>query len=115
MTKVFIPNRSGHDYSPAEKFGELVYVTEGHVRKSNVNQIYRQFARAMTGAGPNDYFILTSLGVLNAVGAAVLGRKTGRLNLLLFYDGKYIEKRLDLDALLTETLEEEDTIKDGPA
>ena len=118
MDKVFIPNRSGHNFENAKVINnkpyELVFITEGHIRKNQVNQIYRQFAAAMKDAGPNDYFITSSLGILNVIGGAILARKTGRLNLLLYRDGKYDPRELDIDAMLVgDTIpEDEENIED---
>ena len=101
-TKVYVPNRSGHNYEPAREFGELIFITEGFIQKHKVNNLYRSFVDAMKDASPHDYFVLASLGVLNAIGCAVFARKTGRLNLLIFnsHNGKYEPKELDIDALL---------------
>lgn len=98
--KVFITNRGGHSYEEAKKFGELVFVTEGTINRFAVTTLYRSFIDAFEGSSPNDYFLITSVNTLNAIGSAVFARKHGRLNLLLYREGEYIVRELDIDALL---------------
>ncbi|GAH68034.1 unnamed protein product, partial [marine sediment metagenome] len=31
MSTVYVTNKSGHDYSPAESYGGLVYITTGNL------------------------------------------------------------------------------------
>ena len=98
--KVFIPNKGGHDYSKAAKFGELVFVTEGTQDRFAVSNIYRAFVDAMADSDKMDYFLPSSMNTLNTIGAAVFAKKHGRLNFLLFSEGKYIEREVDIDSLI---------------
>ena len=84
MRRVFIPNKSGHDFSPALAFGELVYVTEGLVNRYQVNKIYRLCMEAMKDAGPDDYILLSSLPIISSVMAMILGARFGKVNFLLY-------------------------------
>jgi len=97
---VYIVNESGHDYSDALRFGDLAYITRGTLDKYNVNQMYRAAVEALEDSRPNDYILLTSLSTLCSVVCAVFSRKHGRLNLLLYKDGGYIERNLQIDQLL---------------
>lgn len=98
--KVFIPNKGGHDYSDAERFGELIFVTEGTQNRFATAGIYRAFIDAMVDSDKMDYFLPSSMNIFNAIGAAVFARKHGRLNFLLFRDGGYIEREIDIDSLI---------------
>lgn len=98
--KVFIPNKGGHNYRDAERFGELIYVTEGNINRFAVSNIYRAFIDAMVDSHSNDFFVPTSMNVLNSIGAGVFVRKHGTLNLLLYKDGAYTARELDIDSLL---------------
>jgi len=102
MPTVFILNRGGHDYSEAERFGELAYVTHGNLDRFGTNAMYRACVDAFQKASDKDYIVITSLTILCAVACAVFARKFGKLNLLLFKDGKYIERKMLLDILLEE-------------
>lgn len=98
--KVFVTNKGGHNYSDAERFGELIFMTEGSQNRFAVSSTYRAFIDAMSDSNENDYLLITSMNVLNAIAAAIFARKHGRLNLLLFNRGKYEARELDIDSLL---------------
>ena len=102
--KVFICNKGGHNYEGAEKYGELVYITEGSINRFATSSLYRSFVECLEDSSKDDYFLITSVNTLNAIGAAVFARKHGRLNLLLYKGGdqdeKYILREIDIDSLL---------------
>lgn len=100
--KVFIPNKGGHDYSKAERYGELVFVTEGFIDRWAVTHMYRSWIKALETSDPNDWILETSLNTLCSVGASVFSLKHQRLNLLLFKDGDYLARTLLVDELLKE-------------
>lgn len=105
--RVYVINRSAHDNSPAERFGELIYITEGRVEKYNTNQMYRIFVEAFADSQPSDYILPTSLNVLCCMACAVFARQHGTLNLLLYKNGGYVERNHQLDALLSKDDETE--------
>ena len=78
----------------AETFGELHYVTQGMLDRYGVNAMYRAASKAFECATEKDYIVVSSLTIFCCVACAVFARKFGRLNLLLFKDGKYIERKL---------------------
>lgn len=80
---VFIPNK-GHDFAAAEKYGKLVFLTEGHVSRLNTSQLYRQIADGMQDARADDLLLLTGMNVLNCIAAAIMAKRFGCLNLLLY-------------------------------
>lgn len=106
--KVFVVNKSGHDYSEAKKYGKLVYLTTGHLRADKVNSFYRDIAEKMRDSSPNDFVLITSLPILCSVACSIMSFLHGRINLLLFKDGKYRVRTVKLDELLVscETAEE---------
>ena len=91
---VYITNRSAHDYSDAERFGEVHYVTERRVDRFNVTDMVRYAEEAFLESTENDYILLTSLTILCSICCSVFVAKHGRLNLLLFKDGRYIERKV---------------------
>lgn len=95
MTRVFVPNDgAGHDFTPAERLGELVYVTTGLVSRFDTGTMIRYINRALANSGPDDYIIITSLPVLCALLCSQFAALHGRLNLLLYNDGDYIERNI---------------------
>ena len=92
--KVFIINKSGHDYSPAQEFGDLVFLSEGFVEPYDLNIHYREFSEKLQEAQEGDYLLITSLASLNALAGWILGIKGLSLNLLLFKGNKYLERNI---------------------
>lgn len=97
MNKVYIVNKSAHDFSAAERFGHLIFITDGKLNRFAANDMHRQAVEAMQGSTMYDYIVPCSLNVLNSVVCAVFAHKHGRLNLLLFKQGKYIERNIILE------------------
>jgi hypothetical protein len=90
--RVYIVNKSSHDFSPAEKYGEVKFLSEGSMNRYATNSMIRQFEEVMNLSESNDYIVPCSLNVMNSIACAVFAHKHGRLNLLLFKDGVYIER-----------------------
>jgi len=98
MPTVYIVNKGGHDYSPAEEFGDLVFLTEGVLEPMAVSQMYREIKEKLKNSQPEDYILLTSLTVTCTVAAAIFAVKHNRVNFLLFSKGnRYVERTLVLD------------------
>ena len=97
MGKVYIVNKSSHDFSKAEKYGELVFMTKGRLNRFATNDMIRQFEESMANSSKDDYLLLCSLNVMNALACSVFARKHGSLNLLLYKEGEYIERNHLLD------------------
>jgi len=90
--KVYIVNRSSHDFSAAEQFGELVFLSEGPMNRYSTNNMYRVFKEVMEESSGDDYIVPCALNVMNSIACALFAYKHGKLNLLLFKDGSYIER-----------------------
>lgn len=97
--KVYIPNNSGHDFSKAEEYGELVYITSGLIDKYGVNKMFRQASDKMADSSRGDYIMITGLPVLNSIVTSVFTSKHNCLNLLI-YDIKteeYVPRNIILE------------------
>ena len=106
MAKVFVINRSAKDFSKAEKYGELIFLTEGHRKVFNVANDYRELIEKLKDATPDDYILLTGLRSTNAVAAWILGRLGLPLRLLIFdRRGWYVPRTLN-DFFVPESKEE---------
>lgn len=124
--KVFVVNKAGHDFSDAERFGTLIYVTEGPQMRFNTTSMYRTWVETFreNDSRSSDYILITSLNVLCAIGAAVFARKHGKLNILLYKGGarsktdprgRYVSREILLDDILEyiELPESENWAKEG--
>lgn len=99
--KIYAVNQGGHDLSPALRYGEpIIYMTTGQQNRYGVAGMYRQFVAVLEDSQPDDYLLLTGLTNMNVIAAACLAYKHGRLNLLLYKDGRYISRNLVLSELL---------------
>ena len=96
--KVFIVNRSVHDFSAATTFGDLIYMSEGSINRFNTSGIYRKFYPILKDSHKEDYILITGLTIMNLIAAFIFTVKHKRLNLLLFrtYKNKkeYLERIL---------------------
>lgn len=92
MAKVYVVNKSSHDFSSAEKFGELIFMTSGRMSRFGTNDMIRKFKESMIDSDKDDYLLLCSLNVMNALACSVFAQKHSTLNLLLYKDGEYLER-----------------------
>ncbi len=99
---VYVVNKGAHDFDDAERFGRLVYLSEGPMNKFSVDKMYREFATRLRDSSPEDYILITGLTVMACIACSSFSfLHGGRLNLLLFKNNRYIERTLRLDKLLT--------------
>lgn len=91
---VYIVNKSAHDFKDAQRFGNIVFMTEGRMNRYATNDMHRQFNEALEGSKEDDYIIPCSLNVMNAIVCSIFAVKHRKLNLLLFNDRKkiYVER-----------------------
>ena len=94
MPNVFIVSNSGHDFSDAKKYGNLMFLSEGAMDRYQVNNMLRQFKESMKISTPNDFILPCGLSVMNSIACATFVTLHGRLNLLLFKKGKYVERNI---------------------
>ena len=84
MPKVYIVNKSIHDYSAAEEYGELVFLSEGNMARFSTSKAYRKFIPILEKSAKDDLLMISGMPMLCIVAAFILGQKHERLNLLLF-------------------------------
>jgi len=97
MRNVLIVNKSCHDFTRAEEFGNLVYMTEGALDRFNTSKMFRAFKPFIDQSKPEDYILLTGMTVMNTIACSMFAHKHGRVNLLIFKErkggaGQYLEK-----------------------
>lgn len=97
MPKVYIPNQGPHDYTDAERFGELIVCTKGSLDKFDTSEMYRELVDAMQDSEPEDYILLGSLTSLCCVACSIFSAKHWRVNLLIHRSDGYVERSLFLN------------------
>ena len=81
--KIFIVNKSYHDYTEAEKFGELIFMSEGSINRYSASKIFRIFEPFIKESKKTDYILLTSMTIMCVIVSGMFATKHKRLNLLL--------------------------------
>lgn len=107
LSKVFIVNRAGHDFSSAAKYGELVSVTTGNMNIFRPDRGLYQIQKILEEFNPEfDYLLLSGNVFTNALAVSTIiafrSRKCFSIGLrFLVYDAKnhcYICHTLKQDA-----------------
>lgn len=95
---VFIVNQGFHDYSPAEDYGKLVFMSTdpNGISQYNTSAMARLFHSYIEQSSPSDYILVTSFSVMVTVAASMFAHKHGRLNLLIYRPGehRYVARNL---------------------
>jgi hypothetical protein len=92
--KVYISNKGAHDYSDARKFGELVFLTDHFISPFSTGTLFRTMQKLLINSEPDDFLLLTSYNVINAIASSLLALKHGNVNFLLFNakTSQYVER-----------------------
>lgn len=98
MPKVYIVNAGGHDVSPAKKFGELVFITDGRATtKFNTSHMVRLLTPVVERMSDKDFILVCGMTVANMIFAALASKRLGVINLLIYSDsegGRYVHRRI---------------------
>lgn len=104
---VYVVNDSGHDFSAARKYGELIFLTEGYVPWDRVNHFYRQAARTLAYSRPEDWLLMTGPNSIREAAAGIMARLHGQINILVWdINGFYRDYSIHVDNLLEESTKE---------
>jgi len=96
---VWIPNKAGHNFSDAKRFGDIRFLSEGSVNQYSTNNIYRVFVEALSEAQEQDFLVVSSLSILNSIASSILAYRFGMVNYLLFKNGRYLERSVVFGSL----------------
>jgi hypothetical protein len=91
----------GHDYTQAERFGNLVPITTGTVNPFNVDRQMVIAAAKLALADPEDYLLISGPQILNAVVVALWLEKFKVAKLLQWSSRKanYVQIRLSSESV----------------
>ncbi len=103
MSKVFVPVNTGHDFTSAEEYGELIVLSK-HVGQFDAARLLRIFTAGTRDANSGDYILVVPFTLGTIILSSIFAQRFGRLNLLLFDSetDKYILRRLDIATLTKE-------------
>ena len=112
---IFIVNKGCHDYSAAERFGNLVFLSDGSFNVLSTSRMFRKFAAALQTSKPDDFIIPTGLSTMSIIACCCFAVLHGRLNLLIYYTkngkgkGVYRERTLVFEELIKKERAEHET------
>jgi hypothetical protein len=97
--RVYVPNKSHHDFGDASRFGTVVWLTEGPLNRFEINDMYRRIMPLMADAEAMDYLLLTGPITANVIAASILAQRFGRINYLLWnaWEGRYVSKPIVIE------------------
>jgi hypothetical protein len=106
QNKVFVVSRGAHDYSAAERFGELVFMTgpEELTHSADLSQMVRILLPCLKEAEEGDYLLWSGLKNLCCIASMLYALKVKAPKILVFKGGPnpdYHVRELDLNNLLS--------------
>lgn len=96
MPRVFITSKGTHDYTKAEKFGQLVYLSEGTVTQYKLPSIARDFSDKLSDVTEDDFLLVSGLSSMNAVAATIINKHVGKVNYLLYIRDEYVVRTIKI-------------------
>ena len=106
LPQVFAVSNGGHDFSTAEQFGPVTFLSIGAINKFQVCEMAREFSAILAFSSREDYLIPNGPTTMSCIACSIMAVLHGRLNLLLWKKGactgedKYERRILDLTQLL---------------
>lgn len=82
MSKVWIVNYAGHDYSDATRFGELDFITKGYVSRGSLDRLLYGVAESVARSEPSDWFLPSGMILLNVLAAVLWVKRHGKIKIL---------------------------------
>ena len=84
MPSVYVPSKSSHDYSNAQQWGDLVFMSEGPINRFNTNHMCRMFWHHLKHSNSEDFVLQTGLRVMSDLACALFSHLHGGLNILIY-------------------------------
>ncbi len=84
MAKVYVVNNTNHDYSKAEQYGELVYVTKGKLPIFKTNTVRAMLEKGLVKFTKDDYLLISGPVIVNIMAATILYNKFDTVKFLIF-------------------------------
>ena len=81
---VWVANFSGHNYSDAERFGKVRFITEGYLSLRYLDRVFFEVVKGSRETKPSDYFLLSGMNLVNVLAAMVWFHKHSVMNALIW-------------------------------
>ena len=97
-SKVYIPNRSHHDFSSAKPWGDLIALTSGNLDLSNTSHLIRTMRDIIALSQPTDYILIAGATIANIIACSLFVAQHKKLNLLIYRrDNSYVERNISFE------------------
>lgn len=91
---VWLVNKAGyHDYSAAEKYGDLKPITKNRVNIRNSDRLEAIIQDALLDASPDDYLLLSGHALINVLAVTFLYKRFGEVK-VLYWDQMFKDYHL---------------------
>ncbi|PWA11099.1 hypothetical protein DCC39_10395 [Pueribacillus theae] len=94
MPKVYIANLGGHDFSDAQRFGELTFLTTHGFSAKELDRIAFELSLKLENYDPEqDFFLPVGQDIVNLTAFWILSQKTDEISTLYwdFRSKRYVE------------------------
>lgn len=101
MSTVYVVNNAMHDYQNAEKFGNIVFMTEGKVPIFKTDTVTKMLRDGLATFNANDYILVSGPAWLDIIAALIAFKHLSEVKFLVF-DAKertYIVRHLNKELL----------------
>ena len=84
MAKVYVVNNVHHDFSKAEQYGELVYVTKGKLPIFKTSIVRAMLEKGLAKFTKYDYLLISGPVIVHIMAATLLFNKFDTVKFLVF-------------------------------
>jgi len=84
MAKVYVVNNANHNYSKAEQYGELMYVTKGKLPIFKTSTVRAMLEKGLVKFTKDDYLLISGPAIVNIMAATLLFNKFDTVKFLVF-------------------------------
>jgi len=84
MAKVYVVNNTNHDYSKAEQYGELVYITKGKLPIFKTNTVRAMLEKGLVKFTKDDYLLISGPAIVSVMAATILYNNFDTVKFLVF-------------------------------
>lgn len=112
--RVYVTNLGWHDYAPAERYGEVIPITEGNVTVRKTARLRARIIKALEDMQSDDLICLSGHPLIITEVIAVVMKKFGHVNYIFFDSLPMAYLKRETDGTVperTSTNEEEDEVR----
>jgi len=84
MAKVYVVNNANYDYSKAEQYGELIYVTRGKLPIFKTNTVRAMLEKGLVKFTKDDYLLISGPAIVSVMAATILYNNFDTVKFLVF-------------------------------